>query len=607
MTAVDKRPWGTGTVSKHRDGWRARLPDADRTDVGVFPTRAEAAAALAAALAHVAVVPLEAPTLATWGAAWLGRRGVRDGTLRRDRDRWRTYVERSDLGAERIGRVTTGDVERWLAALAHLAPQTRANALGLVKGALAADAKERGVESVAAGVTVGKRQKTHEGWDWLRAREIGAVMACPLLPKQRALFTVATFTGLRAGELYGLRWGDVDLERGVLHVRHSRAEAPKNGKPREVPLLIPARVAIERWREHFEREQIRTYLDLVFPSPTGGYHDDGYDADWPEVRVLAGIRRPVRFHDLRHTFASHVLQGTWAPKWIARPLRLEEVRDLLGHADIKTTQRYSHLCRDAIAALVAKPSQQPRPGMATRSVDGRPPNTKPGRASFDGAPTGAAHHSMSMAREASPSPRSGAEAAASSASLSTSVASRQPHTPSIASTLGSATSLGMSAGRRGAISESINSACDGCTPTERACSSPNGQPASALATQPFSGGFDADGMSLERSPSPDAKTSADAQLGTGLGTPEKPPRRFELRTYGLRKRGPDPVTHEESATPRVSVPSLVPRLEAARDRLLAALESSDPWRDQRALDLVDVVDDLLDAVDADLTTERRRA
>jgi hypothetical protein len=57
-------------------------------------------------------------------------------------------------------------------------------------------------------------------------------------------------------------------------------------------------------------------------------------------------------HDLRHTCASHLVQGSWAPALIARPLRLEEVRDWLGHQDIATTQRYAHLCRDAIAALV---------------------------------------------------------------------------------------------------------------------------------------------------------------------------------------------------------------------------------------------------------------
>jgi len=56
------------------------------------------------------------------------------------------------------------------------------------------------------------------------------------------------------------------------------------------------------------------------------------------------------------------------------------------------------------------------------------------------------------------------------------------------------------------------------------------------------------------------------------------------------------VQREESASIGPAVPLLVPRLEAARDRLLTALEQSDPWRDQRALDLVDVVDELLDAM-----------
>lgn len=87
------------------------------------------------------------------------------------------------------------------------------------------------------------------------------------------------------------------------------------------------------------------------------------------------------------------------------------------------------------------------------------------------------------------------------------------------------------------------------------------------------------------------------ERGTGWGTSSKPPRRFELRTYGLRTRGPGPVAHEGSASIGLDVPHLVPRLADARDRLLAALEASDPWRDRRALDLVEAVTALLDAIE----------
>lgn len=445
----ERRPWGTGSVSRFRGRWRARLPG-QREDVGIYDTREQAASALALALAEVAVAPLTAPTFAAWGSGWLGLRGVRDGTLERDRARWRCYVDGSDLGAQRVGSVTTGDVERWLADLSHLAAQTRQNALGLVKGALAADAKARGVTSPASGVTLpkGARARHDDGWDWLRQREIERVILATLMPKQRAFFTLAIFTGMRAGELCGLRWEDVDVERGIVHVRRSRGEPTKSGKPREVPMLLPARAALERWRAHYDREHVRSHLGLVFPAAHGGYHDDGYDADWPEVRAASGLRQSVTFHDLRHTFASHALQGTWAPRWFARALRLEEVRDLLGHADIATTQRYAHLCRDGVHALVAQP-------------------------------------------------------------------------------------------------------------------------------------------------------------GHNKGHSIKPPPRFELGTYGLRKRPGASSAREEDASIVSIVPHLVSSLAAARDRLLAALEQSDPWRDHRALDLVDAVDDVIEAMERPMSSKER--
>lgn len=451
MIETEKRPWGTGTVSKFRGRHRARLPGhLGRGDIGIYDDEQRAAAAVTQAIKDLEAAPLTAQTFATWGAKWLNDRDVREGTLVRDRSRWRTYVERMELGALACGEIAEEDVSAWLASLSHLAAQTRQNALGLVKQALAAWAKSEGVASPAADVKLPKRARARsdDGWDWLRPKEIGAVIASPMLPKQRAFITFAIFTGLRAGELCGLRWEDVDVERGVVHVRFSRAEPPKNGKPREVPMLLPALGAIQRWREHYEREGIRSHLDLVFPAPDGGHHSDGYDADWPEVRAIARIKRPLRFHDLRHTYASHMLQGTWAPRWVARALKLEEIRDLLGHADIGVTQRYAKLCKDGVAALVARPE------------------------------------------------------------------------PS-------------------------------------------------------------------------------AERGTARGTPEKPPRRFELRTYGLRNREAHPEKHEESATKQGLVPRYVPRLAAALDRMLVAIEQSDPFRDQRALELAHVVGDLLDEAEAD--------
>jgi integrase len=91
---------------------------------------------------------------------------------------------------------------------------------------------------------------------------------------------------------------------------------------------------------------------LVWPARDGSMHALGYDAGLALALKRRGITRRIRFHDLRHTCASHLLQGTWSPALISSPLRLEEVEAWLDHSDIAVTQRYAHLAADAIRGKV---------------------------------------------------------------------------------------------------------------------------------------------------------------------------------------------------------------------------------------------------------------
>ena len=88
-----------------------------------------------------------------------------------------------------------------------------------------------------------------------------------------------------------------------------------------------------------------------------GVHHKGYDAEWSKVRLRLGFRDAVRFHDFRHTCASHLIQGTWTP----RPLSLEEVQVWLGHSSRVTTERYAHLRPDSIFSLVTGSVPKPFP------------------------------------------------------------------------------------------------------------------------------------------------------------------------------------------------------------------------------------------------------
>ena len=152
------------------------------------------------------------------------------------------------------------------------------------------------------------------------------------------LYYLDLATGLRRGELLGLKWTDIDLDRGVLKIQ--RAISRQNGKVVEAPLktknayrTLPLSadaisVLMQQRRKTGNRE-------WVFPSPTGGpMSPDSVLHMLQRVLKRAGLPR-IRFHDLRHTCASMLLSEGYG---------LKDVQEWLGHSDIKMTANiYGHL------------------------------------------------------------------------------------------------------------------------------------------------------------------------------------------------------------------------------------------------------------------------
>jgi integrase len=161
----------------------------------------------------------------------------------------------------------------------------------------------------------------------------------------RPLITFGLRTGLRVGEVMGLRWCDVDLKRGRIVVRQAisrgRVGTPKSGKSREVELsnqTVELLRSIRHLRgEHvFCREDGRALTNQTIKSA-----------------LRSACRRAglpmVHWHTLRHTFASHLVM-------LGAPM--SAVQRLLGHSKINTTNRYAHLApeskRDAVNLLDAR-------------------------------------------------------------------------------------------------------------------------------------------------------------------------------------------------------------------------------------------------------------
>jgi len=154
--------------------------------------------------------------------------------------------------------------------------------------------------------------------------------------------TLSLYAGLRFGEIAALRWGDVDLDGGILTLRNT-----KNSRTRTAFLSDKARAAFEGM-ERGERD------DLVFPSETGGRMGQVSATFMRTVNELGfndGVTEPTQkivFHSLRHSFASWlVIDGVSLPV----------IKELLGHRSIAMTERYSHLTSGALQAAVRRLDQ----------------------------------------------------------------------------------------------------------------------------------------------------------------------------------------------------------------------------------------------------------
>ena len=145
--------------------------------------------------------------------------------------------------------------------------------------------------------------------------------------RARALLELLYATGIRCAELVGLDVGEIDLEARMVRV------LGKGSKERIVPFGTRARTALRAWLR--ARSGLRPKTDAVFINLRGGRLSDR------SVRALLGRRvrqvsltRRCSPHTLRHSFATHLL---------ARGADLRAIQELLGHASLSTTQRYTHV------------------------------------------------------------------------------------------------------------------------------------------------------------------------------------------------------------------------------------------------------------------------
>ena len=161
----------------------------------------------------------------------------------------------------------------------------------------------------------------------------------------KRLILVATHTALRRGELLNLKWEDIDLENGSLAVRNRPEEdfETKNGDERVIPLDDTASATLQNL--HDERDPAPG--EWVFVRDAGGDqpHPSSVTKSFKKYARAAGLTdaEDLKLHSTRHTAGS----------WLSRdgaPMRV--IQEFMGHSDVSTTQRYSHLRQEAMQEAV---------------------------------------------------------------------------------------------------------------------------------------------------------------------------------------------------------------------------------------------------------------
>jgi site-specific recombinase XerD len=343
-----------GDLVRRGDRWYVRYKDADgvrRMRASHQPTRALARRYLLAIEARVArgLVGIDEPDGPPLTVAALIERFLREYSRPRIKDlaAYRASARRAlgrtlvHLGKRSARTLQKADVGRLRDALAATyAPASVRLSLSFL-GAVYAWAVRLGLvpDNPVVGV---ERPRPATALDYLGRAEVQALLrtaaqrADQSLADQRlyACVHLALHSGLRKGELLGLRWQDLDLHTLRLTVARNYETTPKSGKPR--PLRLPRQCVpvLTQWQARCPRSR----AGLVFPADDGAMLGGHAMLGLPRLLVAAGCRALAHpWHALRHTFASHFIMSGG---------NLLTLQQILGHSDIKMTLLYAHLSPD---------------------------------------------------------------------------------------------------------------------------------------------------------------------------------------------------------------------------------------------------------------------
>jgi integrase len=367
---VEKEAWVVDYVDKSEGGKRRLKAFAKKKHAVAF-----AAIASVEVRAGVHTADSASITIAEAGRLWIAtgeQNGLERATLDAYRQHLRLHIE-PYLGAVKLSQLSAPMVREFEDKLARgdmpagAEPEPRSPAMvRRIRGSLSSlvsDAQERGlvsrnvVRDLRASRRKGKerqaerrqRGKLKVGVDIPTREEIRAIVEAAT-GRWRPLLLTAIFTGLRASELRGLRWADVDLNKRELHVRQRADRYTEIGRPksesgeRTVPLTPMVFNTLREWKLACPQGA----LDLVFPTGPGKveYHANIVERGLKPIQIAAGVTVTGKakypgLHALRHFYASWCINRR-ADGGLELPPKV--VQERLGHSSIMMTMDvYGHL------------------------------------------------------------------------------------------------------------------------------------------------------------------------------------------------------------------------------------------------------------------------
>ena len=340
---------------RHGKKWRVRWTDHNgKRHSEVYDTRADALFKLNEHRHHVGEVErnlrLPDPPKKTFDDVtdhWVKVRAAGKRSLACDESNIRAHL-RPAFGGMLIARIGTEEIDRLKASKAHLHPNTLHHILTLLISLLRM-ALDLNWLRVMPKVKKPKIKLFSKDFHYLATKEDVARFLRSAKEEgelEFVLYATALYTGMRQGELASLCWSSVDFETRLILVATSWGGPTKNGEARHVPILDVLLPVLREWR-------LKCPGKYVFPNRDGGmfvkcarifqetFHSILDRAGFPDVQRHGKLRSYIRFHDLRHTFASH---------WMMNGGDLFRLQAILGHASPQMTMRYAHLAPAAFSA-----------------------------------------------------------------------------------------------------------------------------------------------------------------------------------------------------------------------------------------------------------------